>query len=235
MGSSRLTPVRTLPSRGVWWATERVSGFGDRHRIGWLTYHPLQLLSYHRAASADAPAMARALREVLPNAHRYADVGAGGGALAAELQRRGAQVQLCEHAFVGRLLAGAAGLSCRRLDLNSSPPSRLDGPFDVVCCFEVAEHLDERLGDRLVAYLSQLAPTIVFTAAHPGQGGRGHVNERAQAYWIERFARCGADHRDDLSRHIAEAFRCHGVEASWYRDNVMTFDSRPVPRAGPPA
>ena len=51
MGSSRLTPVRTLPSRGLWWAAEHASRLGERHDMGWLVYHPLQTLSYHRAAT----------------------------------------------------------------------------------------------------------------------------------------------------------------------------------------
>lgn len=199
--------------------------------MGWLVYHPLQTLAYHRAALADAPAVARALCEVLPEAHRYVDVGAGGGALAAELMRHGLDVALCEHALAGRLLALRAGLRCRRLDLTRDAPARLKGTFDVACCLEVAEHIDERLGDVLVAYLLELAGTIVFTAAHPGQGGRGHVNEQPQAYWIERFERCGAEHRPDLSHRISEAFRRRGVQAPWYAENVMAFayghDPRP--------
>jgi SAM-dependent methyltransferase len=208
----------------MWWAAERASRLGERHDAGWLVYHPLQTLSYHRAARADAPAMARALRDVLPDARRYVDVGAGGGALAAELVRHGLDVALCEHGLAGRLLARRTGMRCGRLDLTRDPPARLAGTFDVACCLEVAEHVDERLGDVLACYLAALAKTIVFSAAHPGQGGRGHVNEQPQAYWIERFERCGADHRPDLSRRLAEAFRGHRVEAPWYADNVMAFE-----------
>jgi len=208
----------------MWWAAERASRLGERHDLGWLVYHPLQTLSYHRAARADAPAMAQALCDVLPEARRYADVGAGGGALAAELVRCGLEVQLCEHGLAGRLLARRAGLRCGRLDLARDPPAPLDGTFDVVCCLEVAEHVDAQLGDALTGYLRALAATIVFTAAHPGQGGRGHVNEQPQTYWIERFQRCGAHHRPDLSLRLSEAFRSRGVHAPWYAENMMAFE-----------
>jgi len=68
-----------------------------------------------------------------------------------------------------------------RADL--SEPLEIDENFDVAVCLEVAEHLDKTRAESLVADLTSLAPTILFSAAIPGQGGTHHVNEQWASYW----------------------------------------------------
>jgi hypothetical protein len=92
---------------------------------------------------------------------------------------------------------------------------------DIACCFEVAEHLAPDLGDRLVAFLCGLGATIIFTAAPPGQGGDGHINEQRQSYWRERFASHGytvnINAADGLATEMAEI-------TAWYlRRNLMVL------------
>lgn len=73
-----------------------------------------------------------------------------------------------------------------RADLNR--PFMLNGLFPLVSCIEVAEHLSPRAGGILVSSLVQHAGnTIVFSAAHPGQGGFRHINERPKQYWLDLF------------------------------------------------
>lgn len=61
-------------------------------------------------------------------------------------------------------------------------------PHDLALCIEVAEHLPAWCAAPLVAYLCSLAPVVVFSAARPGQGGTGHLNERPAEYWRGLFA-----------------------------------------------
>ena len=91
-------------------------------------------------------------------------------------------------------------------------------------CLEVAEHVEPALGDALVEFVAPLAPTVVFTAAHPGQGGLDHVNEQPREYWIERFDRAGSRHRDDLASRFAEALERHGPVSPWLVENAMVFE-----------
>jgi hypothetical protein len=203
----------------------RASRLGERHGIDWLTYNPLQMLAYHRLAASDAPAFMTVLEQVFPEAGRLADVGAGSGAYAAEGRRRGRAVEACEHALGGRLMARLQGVPARRFDLRHDPPAVLRRSVDLAFCLEVAEHCPPELGDRLVAFLAHLAPTVVFTAAQPGQGGLGHVNEQPRGYWIERFEREGARYRDELTVRLASVFSEEGVRAKWLIDNVMVFQS----------
>jgi SAM-dependent methyltransferase len=201
----------------------RAARLGERLGIDWLTYNPLYFRDIHGRALSDAPAVMRAFATHFPDAERLIDVGAGSGAFAAEAQRRGKTVVACEHSATGRRAAARQGVRCYPLDLERDPPLEIDGRFDLAYCFEVAEHVPEPLGARLVELLCERAPRVVFTAAPPGQGGTGHVNEQQQSYWIERFEAAGLEHRGELSAALAESFRGEGVRAPYLADNVMVF------------
>jgi len=195
---------------------------GDRHGIAWLSYNPANFLWWHGAQLSSASSVARALDTAFPDATRYADIGAGSGVFGAALAGRGRLVVACERHGFGRWLARRQGLEVAAFDLTRDPPADLGGPVDVAFCLEVAEHLPAELGDRLVEFLTALAPALVFTAAHPGQGGYGHVNEQPREYWLERFA-AGGMSEDHLStrRLAAELGALRTVP--WLGPNVMVL------------
>jgi SAM-dependent methyltransferase len=201
-----------------------ISEVGERLHVDALVYNPLLFEWYRRRAKRDAPGVIATFEELFPDARSYVDVGAGSGTFAARAQALGHRVVACEYSKVGRLFAGRAGVDCRPFDLTADPPARVDGPFDLAYCFEVAEHVEPRLGDRLVQFVAGQAPLVVFTAARPGQEGVGHVNEQPASYWIERFAQAGMSHRQELSSAVADAFRRHGVRSPWLVDNVLIFE-----------
>jgi SAM-dependent methyltransferase len=202
---------------------EVLSDAGEQWGIEWLIYNPLLFAWYQKQARANAPGVIQTLERAFPTSHRYLDVGAGSGAFAAYAQRRGHCVEACEYSWVGRWFSRCQGVRSQRLDLREDVPAALDCSFDLAYCFEVAEHLEPSLGDRLVHFVATQAPVVVFSAAHPGQGGTGHVNEQPQTYWISRFEALGMNHRADLSEQLAAGFRQAGT-ASWFMDNVMVFE-----------
>ncbi|MGD9703392.1 MAG: class I SAM-dependent methyltransferase [Acidimicrobiia bacterium] len=63
--------------------------------------------------------------------------------------------------------------------------------YDLAMSIEVAEHLPPERAEGFVADLTRLAPVVLFSAAYPGQGGTGHINEQWPSYWVERFAAIG--------------------------------------------
>ena len=205
-------------------AIDEVSRFGDRHGVDWLTYNPLVMRRYHRWGTANGPAMAEALVSVFPEAKRYVDIGAGTGAFAAALKRRGLDAVACEYTLAGRLLARLQGVDCRPFDLRNEPPTDLPRDRDLAYCLEVAEHLPPDLGERLIQFVASQAPVVVFAAAHPGQGGTGHINEQAKPYWIVRFERCGMTHRAEASRQLSQALAERVESAPWLADNVVVFE-----------
>ena len=63
--------------------------------------------------------------------------------------------------------------------------------FDVSVSLEFAEHLPLSRAAGFVDLLVRAAPVVLFSAAIPGQGGLGHVNEQRQSWWAALFARHG--------------------------------------------
>jgi hypothetical protein len=74
--------------------------------------------------------------------------------------------------------------------------------FDLAICVEYAEHLPDSRAASLVADLTKLAPVVAFSAAIPGQGGAGHVNEQWPAYWQQHFAAAGFRMVDAVRRTL---------------------------------
>lgn len=201
---------------------EVATAVGERYDIAWLTYNPLVFRYYHRMALNLAPGVMRAIANTFPAVGSLVDVGAGSGAYAAEARRHGWRIVACEHARAGRAMARRQGVEARPFDLALDPPSDVKADFDLAYSFEVAEHLPPQLGDALVRYLSGLAPMVVFTAAPPGQGGIGHINEQPQEYWISRFEREGMRHDRDATDSLRREFTTQGVGVPLL-GNLMIF------------
>ena len=62
--------------------------------------------------------------------------------------------------------------------------------FELVLSLEVAEHVPPEFTDELIQRLATATSKyLVFSAARPGQGGTGHIDESMhdREWWIERF------------------------------------------------
>jgi SAM-dependent methyltransferase len=199
------------------------SDLGERFGIDLLTYNPLRMRQYHRYATENAPGVVASLRSCFPDARRYADVGSGSGAYVAEAARQGLEAIGCERSRVGRAIGARQGARCIPFDLQADPPAPLPWAPDLASSFEVAEHLPEDLGARLVGFLASTAPTVVFSAAHLGQGGTGHINEQPQEYWRSRFEAAGMHADDEAAGALRLSFGEHGVVAPWFAANVQVF------------
>ena len=103
-------------------------------------------------------------------------------------------------------------------DLHQS--INLGRKFDLVWCFEVAEHIHPLHVSNLLDTLTNHADRILLSAAQPGQGGLGHLNEQFPEYWIEKLKAYG--------------FALDTVNVPKYRQlpdhfasNILVFDRRP--------
>lgn len=98
--------------------------------------------------------------------------------------------------------------------------------FDLVISLEVAEHLPIERSEGFIEDLVTLAPAVLFSAAIPGQGGVGHVNEQWQSWWAHQFARHGYAAHDVVRPHVWNDDRV----AVWYRQNTILYrrDSSPT-------
>lgn len=100
-------------------------------------------------------------------------------------------------------------------------PLDLGRTFDLAVCVEVAEHLPAQAAARLVGDLARLAPVVLFSAAVPGQGGTGHVNEQWPEYWAALFRDVEYDVVDCLRPRI-----WHDPDVQfYYAQNLLLFVS----------
>jgi SAM-dependent methyltransferase len=166
-----------------------------------------------RSARLLAPLLhhAWAIRSVL-------DVGCGAGAWLRAHQEAG----VCEVLGIdgdyldpALLLIDPAGF--RPGDITQ--PLELGRRFDLVQCLEVAEHVPASAGPVLVENLVRHGDHVLFSAAVPGQGGKGHINERPLAYWRDLFSMRRYRAFDFLRPRIADQA---GIEW-WYRYNTLLY------------
>ena len=203
---------------------QRLSTVGEKIGFHWLTYNPWVMQHFHDDAVVNAPKVVNAISAMFPEARSVLDVGAGSGAIAAEFARRKFATLACENSAHGRKLAQRQGVDCRPFDLSLSPPASVAGAHDLICCFEVAEHVPPDMGLRLVEFLASFSGTLIFTAAQPGQGGTGHINEQPLSYWRERFVKAGRTPDETASSLLSQHF--HQEQASpWFGCNVIVFHS----------
>jgi hypothetical protein len=100
----------------------------------------------------------------------------------------------------------------------------VDGNFDLGICLEVVEHVSTISGEKLIQKLSTICSIIVFSAAIPGQGGNGHVNEQWPTYWQERFFQNGMEAIDCIRPFI---WNEQDIPL-WYRQNIVIFVKKEI-------
>jgi hypothetical protein len=166
----------------------------------------------------------RSARVVLPLAagaasvQSVADVGCGQGAWLDEWGALGVKDVLGvdgDYVARDRLLIP----SDRFVAADLSKPFRAERRFDLAQSLEVGEHLPPASSEDFVDSLCALSDVVLFSAAQPGQGGEGHVNERLPSQWAALFARRGYRAFDALRPELAE----RSTVAPWYRFNVVLY------------
>ena len=158
-----------------------------------------------------------------------ADVGCGDGKLLAAVRSLDPAVQTLGIDSSSAALEGARrrgvlveqwNLWCWRRADHARLSARLAG-FDVVVSLETAEHLPPWSGSRFVRLLTQ-GQIVIFSAAHQGQGGTLHMNERSFEYWRALFAARGFQ-PSPLDAEFREAVRAMNLPW-WYAANIHVFE-----------
>ena len=95
------------------------------------------------------------------------------------------------------------------------------GEWDLVCCVEMAEHVAPGRSEELVTTVARVArKQIYFTAAPPGQSGRGHVNCREHDEWLRWFRASGWALQEVQTKGLKNDLK-DLTEAAWLRQNSM--------------
>jgi SAM-dependent methyltransferase len=184
------------------------------------TYDP----NFHDSTSSDAHATANRVLPLtfhLVDVESVVDVGCGYGDWLAAAGDLGVPV------LVG--IEGEWGAAWRdrgvldsRIELvlcDLERPIAIERRFDLAICLEVAEHLSHERGPGLVADLCLLAPSVLFSAAVPRQGGDNHINEQPLSVWVREFAAQGYRPLDVIRRRLWDDEEI----PFWYRQNLILF------------
>jgi SAM-dependent methyltransferase len=146
------------------------------------------------------------------------DVGCGDGHLVTRARAMGIDAMGVDLSIPD----GTGGL--RHADLRE--PVDLGRQFDLVLCWEVAEHLPSEsaglLCDTLVRHLAP-GGVLLFTAAAPGQGGQGHINEQPKPFWRDRLAARGLLFDDARTANLARDWARDATRTPWYGANLQVF------------
>jgi 2-polyprenyl-3-methyl-5-hydroxy-6-metoxy-1,4-benzoquinol methylase len=162
-------------------------------------------------------------------ARSVVDVGCGQGIVLEGLRRADPSLDVCGYdgSATARGRARARGIPVDPLDVVALSNSEADAvarriaSFDLALCLEVAEHIPSWHSGKLLTMLGG-APRLVFSAAHPNQGGQLHVNEQPARYWIDRLAAVGftLSPFDDALRADLQSL----AVPSWYKENIHAFE-----------
>jgi hypothetical protein len=90
---------------------------------------------------------------------------------------------------------------------------------DLALCLEVAEHVEPATAVKCAEFLCRASDLVLFSAAIPGQGGHGHINEQYQDRWIALFASLGYTAFDLIRPAIWMDERV----SWWYQQNLLVF------------
>eukprot|EP00457_Paulinella_chromatophora_P014314 gb/GEZN01014724.1/.p1 GENE.gb/GEZN01014724.1/~~gb/GEZN01014724.1/.p1 ORF type:complete len:231 (+),score=16.72 gb/GEZN01014724.1/:54-746(+) len=156
---------------------------------------------------------------------RVLDVGCGPGLYVEEFRKEGVDAygvdpdhNLAETFYI------------RRVSVFSDEYDRMYGKgFDVVMSLEVGEHIPQQLSlefaKKLVLATKNNRSFIIFSAAHPGQGGDGHINAKPKDYWRNLFHFLNWREQKNTTEELFGVVR-KGIYMGWLAQNVMVL--RPV-------
>lgn len=148
------------------------------------------------------------------------DIGCGEGHWANKFKNLGCKVTGVDGEYVA---SSPLGEDFVALDIDIIGSLSYLPKADLVVCLEVAEHLPASRAESFVAELSALAPTILFSAAIPGQPGAGHIWCKWPTYWAVLFSK----HGFYISGSIRNQFWDDEKIEPWYRQNILLVTKTP--------
>lgn len=129
------------------------------------------------------------------------------------------------------------GIECTGIDIDARVDGetnlvwgdllKLDNKWkaDLVICYEVAEHIDPQYSDDIVrSVYNAIEPggILIWTAAQPGQGGVGHINNRRKEFWLNKFINIGLENDTILQNNLIDYCKL-GYHMGWFVNNVLVL------------
>lgn len=148
------------------------------------------------------------------------DIGCGMGLYTNELCKFRKMVLGCDYSDSAVKMASKDFLVFKA---DVTKPILVNQIFDLVMCFEVAEHIHPRYSSQLVSNCTAFGNTVIFTAAPVGQGGVGHINEQPYEFWIDLFEKHNFRYNRPLSEAVRKKMQDEDI-VPWLANNFMCFE-----------
>lgn len=153
----------------------------------------------------------------------YLDIGSGTGAMVNLAKKLGVEAY-----GVDQIERDNVNLFTHNLTEPMSV-SALGGPslFKMVTSIEVAEHIPEESHDVFcdtIANHVKREGILIFTSAHPGQDGEGHIGVKAAPYWRAKFHDRGLSFRFDYTTWLALLWSNINSPLFWLPANLQVFN-----------
>ena len=216
-----------LSSIGVYWWLANLSHDPQSSKPSETFYDSSFFEAHSRGSAASAAQiLPEVVRLIAPKS--TVDLGSGTGEWLGELRKLGVtDVMGVDGDWVDRAALKIPAAQFKPFDLRNKLV--MDRAFDLAISLETAEHLPPERGASFVADLVALAPVVLFSAAIPGQGGTGHINEQWQDYWARLFAKHDYVALDFLRLKFWNDSRIEW----WYRQNIILYVRRDRIEADP--
>ena len=186
------------------------------------TYSQEFYVNRHEKTIHSAKTILSIVLERIPAVHSAVDVGCGVGTWLSVLQKKGVKdIQGLDGSWVDQNLLTIPRTCFKQVDLRKSSiilPQR----YDLAISLEVAEHLPSDRSKEFVSSLTALSDYVLFSAAIPFQGGRNHVNEQWQHFWVDLFGSMDYVVHDFIRQKIWNDNQI----PFWYRQNILLFSAK---------
>lgn len=174
--------------------------------------------SRHEKTKGTAEYVLGILPDDLLEGSHVLDMGCGVGTWGLEATNRGAtRISCVDGDWVDRNVLEISRDCFHPVDLCKDYPPKEE--YDLAIWLENAEHLPVERGKQLIAWLSQHCDWVLFSAAIPGQGGTGHINEQWQSWWAKEFIAQQYSPYD----YVRPKIWCNDKIPSYYRQNIVLY------------
>lgn len=163
--------------------------------------------------------------EIMPVVIKYlapksiVDFGCGRGIFLAEAQKVDDSIEICaidgEYVDRKKLLIDEEKFDARNLEKKIT----LLKKYDLAMSFEVGEHISQENVNVFIENIVNSSDIVLFSAAIPGQGGIGHINEQWPSYWTSLFLKYGYK----VSDCFRKLFWDNEKIPYWRRQNILLF------------
>jgi 2-polyprenyl-3-methyl-5-hydroxy-6-metoxy-1,4-benzoquinol methylase len=186
----------------------------DLYRQGW---YEVNQISYRQIESEEGPFAERLAQwittEIAPAT--ALDIGCGPGTYVRALRAQGVEAIGID---TDERVLGQQHLQQQSL-------FELQQQAELVICLEVAEHIESSKSVDVVKSVAQAMETnglLIWSAAHPGQGGVGHINCQEKTYWQNLFESENLIHCIDLEQALLNYIK-EGYHMGWFAQNLLIY------------